>query len=117
MLRRLALGVLASAALFPSSPARADAAPFGGCGGPSHSDCPPSGVSCQSCQLGESSCIDPLEPDGYTLDCQRGSVGYWCKPASASRAGSGFTMPLAGCLLAVSLWSSVRIGRRRPKRS
>jgi hypothetical protein len=44
-------------------------------------------------------------------------VEYLCKLTAASQAGFDFTLPLAGILLGVSAWSSVRIGRRRAKRA
>lgn len=118
MIRRLALAVAASVALFLGALARADAPRgAGGCGGDSDSApaCPPASLQCQPCSMGSSSCIEPLEQQGYTFDCRSGSVGYWCDSTVASRASSGFTIPLAGFLVAASVWSTVRIGRRRPK--
>lgn len=120
MIRRLALAVAASLALFLGSPASADAPRGGGCGGEDSSPaCPPggSGITCEQCTVGLTSCSDPLEQQGYTRECQRGSVVYWCKSAGAAPARAGFTLPLAGLLLAASVWSSARIGRRRAKRS
>src|SRR5512142_2514069 len=118
MIRRVALGVVALATLALGTPARADAPGGGGCGGRSRSqDCPPADRECSSCNVDDSSCTGPLERQGYTSECQRGAVEYWCKPTSASRAGFDFTMPLAGVLLGVSAWSTTRIGRRRTKGS
>lgn len=114
MIRRVALGVAASAALSLGAPARADMPSPGGCRHQSQ-PCPSSDTSCLSCTVGDASCIDPLVQQGYARDCQRGSVVYLCKWSAPVRAGFDFTMPLAGILLGVSAWASLRMGRRRAK--
>jgi hypothetical protein len=112
-------------ALLLASVAHADVASSStGCGGhPSHNYPPACNATaqtsayqtCQECQSADTVCLSALLQAGFEKACVDARVGgdveVLCKPtASASRRG--VTVPLAGLLLAASIFATVRLRRR-----